>query len=605
MIADVSGKGKFNRPMSPSRFHIVLARTAGFCMGVRRAVRMVLSAADEPRRPRPIRTHGPLIHNRQVLQVLEARQVRALREGEPAGRGTVVIRAHGLSREEREALEADGCDLLDATCPHVSRLQRIVAEHAGRGCACVVVGDAGHAEVTGALSYAGGAGYIVSGPEQVDELPPLEKVVVVAQTTQDEAVFRRTVERLRARFPGCVTFDTICRSTELRQAEARELAGRVDAMIVAGGYHSANTRRLAEISRATGTPTFHVETERDLDVDAVLRYETVGLTAGASTPNWMIRRIVRRLEDEHRRRASFVGYLARALMRGLVDANLFAAGGAAALTYGCSLLLPARPALLGLCMAVTLFFVLGQHLLNQYGRRESLYLGEPDRAGFFMANEGTLLWLGVGSSLLAVFLAWFLGWWAFGLVVFGSAGGLTYRWRLPPAVSGRTGLRSLEHLPGSKELFVGLAWGTLAGLVPALAADGVPQALPGGGVAFVVAFVLAFQRSLALDLRDVEGDQLVGRETLAGVLGPEAARRILMLFAPALACVAVLGGCAAGWTTRFCLPLLACVPYVPVCFLALRRWPRRDAELAEALVDGGFYLLAVVGLLWSGTVRGL
>ncbi|MHC4789428.1 MAG: 4-hydroxy-3-methylbut-2-enyl diphosphate reductase [Planctomycetota bacterium] len=585
--------------MARKRFDIVLARTAGFCMGVRRAVRMVLNAADEPNRPAPIRSCGPLIHNRHVLQVLESRGISALSDGDDDGQGTVVIRAHGLSRQEQDELRGRCEDLLDATCPHVRRVQKIVEKYAQQGYACVVVGDAGHAEVNGVLSFAGPAGHVVSGPDEVADLPAADKVVVVAQTTQDADLFHKTLQKVRERFGECLAFETICRSTERRQAEAREMARKVDAMIVVGGFDSANTRRLAEICAAAGTRTFHVETERDLDVEEILQCEKVGLTAGASTPNWMIRRVVRHLEDEHRRRTHPWRYRCRTILRGLVNVNIYAAGGAAALTFTCSQLLSRPPRLLGLCMAVAFFFVLGQHLLNQYGRRRALYLAEPGRADFLMANEKTLLWLGICSSALAVFLALFLGWWAFALVALGSVGGLMYRVRLPRALTVRTGFRSLEQLPGSKELFVGLAWGALAAVVPALAA---PQAMAdwrGVLVAFVVAFLLAFQRTLAQDMRDVEADQLVGRETLAGVLGPRVAERLFFGLLVLLAAVIAGVGCIAEWSSPFCFPLLACVPYALVYFTVLRRRKGPEGELAEALIDGQFYVIGLIALIWN------
>lgn len=585
--------------MARKEFEIVLAETAGFCMGVRRAVRMVLSAADEPTRPRPITTCGPLIHNRQVLRVLESKGIRAMDDSEGDGTGTVVIRAHGLSREEHEELRRRRQDLVDATCPHVRRLQEIVEKHAAQGYVCIVVGDAGHAEVNGVLSYAGGAGHVVSGPEEVEGLPPAEKVVVVAQTTQDEEVFRGVVARARQRFAECLAFDTICRSTGRRQAEARALAREVDAMIVVGGFNSANTRRLAGICAAGGTPTYHVETERQLDVDRILRYEKVGLTAGASTPSWMIRKVVRRLEDEHRMRSGLGAYLARMVVRGLVNANIYAAGGAAALTFACCRLLRQPPALPGLCMAVAFFFVLSQHLLNQYGRRESLYLAEPDRADFFMANERALFLLAVCASGLALFLSFLLGWWPFVLVVVGSAGGLMYRFSLPRALSARTGFISLEQLPASKELFVGLAWGTLAALVPALAAGPGAARWSGAAIAFTVAFLMAAQRTLALDLADVEADQLVGRETLAGVIGTHAAARLFFVLAALLACVIVGGGCIAGWTSSFCFPMLVAVPYAVASFIVLRRWDRPDGELTGVMIDGQFYLAGLAALMWG------
>jgi 4-hydroxy-3-methylbut-2-enyl diphosphate reductase len=590
--------------MAHRKLQIVLAETAGFCMGVRRAVGMVLHASEEPNRPRPIKTCGPLIHNRQVLQVLERRGIMMDDgpEGEGSegpGVGTAVIRAHGLSRQEHEELRRRSQEVLDATCPHVRKVQEIVARYAAQGYTCVVVGDAGHAEVNGVLSYADGAGHVISGPDEVSTLPDADKVVVVAQTTQDEEVFRRTLEGVRKRFGECLAFDTICRSTERRQREVRELARSVGAMVVVGGLDSANTRRLAEISAATGTPTYHVETDRELDVDKLLGYGKVGLTAGASTPNWMIRKVVRRLEDAAWKRSGLAAYIGRMILRGLVNANLYAAGAAAALTFACSRLLGGPPALLGLGMAVTFFFVLSQHLLNQYGRRELLYLSDPDRADFFMANERALLLLGVCASALALFLAFFLGWLAFGLVVIGSAGGLMYRLSLPRAVSRRTGFRSLEHLPGSKELFVGLAWGALASFVPALSAGATAYGGRDAVIAFAVAFLMAFERTLALDLRDVEADQIVGRETLAGVIGARAARRLFFVLAAVLAMVLVVGGCIARWTTSFCFPLLVGVPYALGAFAVVRACGKRlTGELAEAVVDGQFYLTALAALVW-------
>jgi len=149
--------------MRQRKFRIMLARTAGFCMGVRRALRMVLNAADEPSRPVPIKTIGPLIHNRQVLQVLEKRGVVAAGGDESEQIGTAVIRAHGLSEQEQDELRHRCREVLDATCPHVRRVQQILQQHAAEGYTCVVVGDAGHAEVKALLSFTDGAGHVISG----------------------------------------------------------------------------------------------------------------------------------------------------------------------------------------------------------------------------------------------------------------------------------------------------------------------------------------------------------------------------------------------------------------------------------------------------------
>ncbi|MGD2174743.1 MAG: 4-hydroxy-3-methylbut-2-enyl diphosphate reductase [Candidatus Brocadiaceae bacterium] len=580
--------------MCSHTFEIVVAETAGFCMGVQRAVRMVLDAAEDPGTVVPIRTPGSLIHNRQVLEVLERRGILAMDDSDSSAVGTGVVRAHGLSRQGQEELRRRCGELLDATCPHVRRVQEIVEEHARKGYLCVVVGDEGHAEVEAVLSYSDGRGYLVRGPEEIADLPPAEKVVVVAQTTQDEDVFRAAVEEVRRRYGRCLAFDTICRSTGLRQAEARQLSRRVDAMIVVGGYNSANTRRLAEISSAAGTPTYHVETERDLDVNEILQYETVGLTAGASTPNWMIRRVILRLQNEYRRRTRPLRHLARTALMALVFTNLYTAGAVAALTFAAAHLLGRMPELLPACMLVSFFFVLSQQLLNQYGRRESLYLSEPARSEFFMANEGPLLALSIGAGLVSVVLAYLLGPWVFGLLVMGSLGGAAYQLKLPRALAAPLGLRSLEQIPGSKEIFVGLAWGALAAVVPALL-GGVE--LASAATAFAACFLMAFQRTLALDLRDVEADQLVGRETLVRFLGPGRASGLFFCLVTLEAVVLLVGG-VAGWITSLSFGLLVAVAYAVLCSVVLHR-KRLDEEVAEALVDGQFYLVGLLSLAWG------
>jgi len=571
-------------------------------MGVQRAVRMVLDASDEPGHPRPIKTYGPLIHNRQVLRVLEKRGVTAMDDASDDDAGTVVVRAHGLSHDVLADLKRRYPAVVDATCPHVRRVQEILRDHARKGYTCVVVGDSGHAEVEALLSYAGGSGRVIAGPDEVDGLPEGDRVVVVAQTTQDEQLFRRAIEKLRSKYPGCVWFDTICGSTQQRQREARELADQVEAMIVVGGYHSANTRRLAQISASTGTPTYHVETERELDVDGILRYRKVGLTAGASTPHWMIRKVVRRLTDEHRRRTNLVGYAATTLARGLVASNVYAAGAAGSVAFAFARLLPGPTVPPGLCAAIAFFFVLAQQLLNQFVRRESLYLSEPDRADFFMLNERALLMLGVCSSLLSLLLAFVAGWWPLGLVASGSAAGVMYRMSFPHGLARRFGLRSMEQLPGSKELFVGLAWATLAALVPALGTASARPHPAAVAVAFGAAFLLACQRTLLMDLRDVATDKIVGRETLARLLGARTAGPLCIGLTLAVGAVLVLGGCVAGWTSSACYPILLGVPYGLACHGIVRRPGGRVSEqelLAEAVVDGQFYVIGAAALAWG------
>jgi len=580
--------------MAEGKFEILLAQTAGFCMGVRRAVRMVLDAAQSPVTALPIRTPGPLIHNRQVLEVLEERDVLVMDEGEDAGGGTAVIRAHGLSRQEQDDLARRFGRVLDATCPHVRRVQQIVEEYAARGYLCIVVGDRGHAEVEAVLSYAAGAGRVVAGPEEVQGLPDAEKAVVVAQTTQNEELFRAVVREAEQKYAECLSFETICRSTSRRQAEARALTQKVNAMIVVGGYNSANTRRLAEISAAAGTPTYHVETEEELDVDRILSYGRVGLTAGASTPNWMIRRVMLRLIEEHRRRSGRLRHMVRSALAGLVFTNLCAAGGLAALTFASAHLLTERPARLPLCMAISFTFMLGQQILNQYVRRGSLYLSEPARSNFFMRNNGALLALGLAASCLSIILSFLLGPLVLSLVALGSITGFVYQLRFPRPLALRLGVRSLEQLPASKDAFVGLAWGALAGVVPALVSAGAT--LRGALVAAALCFLMGFQRTLALDIRDLWADRLLGRETLVRILGGTGASVLFVVLVAFQALTLVSAGMSER-LTPLAFPMLVGPVYALLCFSLLRK-SQLDEDVSDALVEGQFYLIGAVALLW-------
>ncbi len=270
---------------------LYVAESAGFCMGVRRAIEIAEGVARKE--GRTVYTHGPLIHNPQALADLRGKGIVPLEEDDPVPRAPVIVRAHGVPPGAMNRLERAAERVVDATCPKVSTIQNRIAEFSDRGVAVVIAGDADHPEVVGLLGHARGPAFVVGSADEVDGLPAgLGPVVLVSQTTQDEAVFETIRDRVLARFPGAETLSTICRSTHRRQEETRALARRVDAMVVIGGRNSANTCRLAEICRGMGTPAYHVETAAELPLAELRRLERVGVTAGASTPAWIIRDVV-------------------------------------------------------------------------------------------------------------------------------------------------------------------------------------------------------------------------------------------------------------------------------------------------------------------------
>lgn len=280
---------------------IVLADAAGFCFGVKRALDMVLRLADEADRSQggaPIHTLGPLIHNPQVVKQLEEKGVTVKHAPEDIDSGVVIVRSHGVSPAVMETLQQPGVEVVDATCPFVQRAMRWAKQLDGEGYQVIIVGDESHPEIQAVRGYvSNGTAYVVDSPQAIDELPTAKRIGVIAQTTQSKSVLQACVSALIGKAQEIKVFDTICTATEQRQASARQLAAQVDVMVVIGGHNSANTKRLAEVCQEQGTRTIHVETPDDLKKEWFTGVRRAGVTAGASTPDWLIEGVLKRMSE--------------------------------------------------------------------------------------------------------------------------------------------------------------------------------------------------------------------------------------------------------------------------------------------------------------------
>ena len=269
------------------RVDVKIAKTAGFCWGVRRTVDKFMEVAEQ-RRGGPVVTLGPIIHNPQAVARFREKGVGTVNAVSEVGDGTtVVVRTHGAVREEMERAESRGLEVVDGTCPYVKYPQAMARRFSREGYHVVIVGDANHAEVKGVVSYAQGPVTVVKPGGPVPEFKA-KKVAVIAQTTCIGADFSRVVGALAASHKEVRAVNTICNDTEERQADARALAREVDAIVVVGGKNSANTRHLAEICRELQPRTWHVETEVELHAEWFQGCRTVGISAGASTPDWVV-----------------------------------------------------------------------------------------------------------------------------------------------------------------------------------------------------------------------------------------------------------------------------------------------------------------------------
>jgi len=288
---------------------VIRAKSAGFCFGVERAIDIAVTCAEGGRCK--VYTDGPLIHNRQMMErltqngILEIGDYKSEKkiEGEisdESGTDSVLVfRAHGVSPERRKYLQSLGMRCKDATCPDVGKIAGIIKMHANKGYTTVIVGDPDHPEVIGLFGYAGGKGYVVKNKANIDALPDIQgDICIVSQSTMFTDDYRELTEYFKKRFPSTKVIDTICGATKERQKDVGVLAEKgAQAIIVIGGKHSANTVKLAIMARRTGLPCFHIETLNELDLDAIRDFDTVGVTAGASTPDFLIDEVCKRLEN--------------------------------------------------------------------------------------------------------------------------------------------------------------------------------------------------------------------------------------------------------------------------------------------------------------------
>ncbi len=271
----------------------VLAKTAGFCFGVKRAVDMVY---EEIKKGSKVYTYGPIIHNEEVVADLSAKGVgliHTMEELKAITEGTIIIRSHGVSKEVYDIIEAQGLKIVDATCPFVIKIHKIVKEQSESGRHIIIIGNDKHPEVEGIKGWCMNNYTIIENTDQAENLnlSVEQKICIISQTTFNYKKFQDLVEIISKKGYDIIVLNTICNATEERQTEARQLAKDSDAMIIIGGLHSSNTRKLYEISKLECENTYYIQTLRDLDLEELKSFRSVGITAGASTPNNIIKEV--------------------------------------------------------------------------------------------------------------------------------------------------------------------------------------------------------------------------------------------------------------------------------------------------------------------------
>lgn len=571
---------------------IKLAKSAGFCMGVRRAVDTALEITQSET-GRKIFTYGPLIHNPQTIELFKSRGVQPvndMEEIEDKKNAVLIIRAHGIAPEERKRIKASGVKIIDCTCPKVGYVQAIIKKHNSLGYTLIIVGDKEHPEVNALLGYAGGRGIALNSLEEVDRLPALKRVCVVAQTTQTSDDYEEIVEKIRKIYPDAVVFNTICSSTQERQAEVVSLARAMDAVIIVGGRNSANTKRLADLAARTGTPAYQIETAAELENIDLQPYEHIGVSAGASTPNWIIDQVIDKISSRRAVKSKVAGALF-GLWVTAIKTDVYSAFGAACLCAA-GMILQGLPIKM-LDMAIAAFFVYGMHVINRLIGVRPLGFISSFREESYLRHPRLYRYAAIISLVAALALSFLNGLFSFMVILFMSGSGVLYNMKILP---GKRFFSRLKDLPGSKNIFMAAAWGAVTAMLPGFAAGNSANAAM--FIAFGFAFGIVFIRSAMSDILEMQSDKLIGRETIPVVFGKARTKIILNIISLALLFL-LFFSYFAGRASSLALFLPACVLYMWICLTLCDRKSGLSGVATEGLLETVYIIAGLCVVAWS------
>ena len=561
-------------------------------MGVRRAVEMALDAPNK--HENPIYTYGPLIHNPHILDLLKEKGISVIDDMPDHGSGTVLIRAHGVPPQSKEKLKKAGFTIIDATCPRVIKVQTIIKKHAEQSYTSIIIGDKDHPEIIGLLGYSDGRGYAIDNINDLDSLPAFEKAIIVAQTTQNIEFFEEVKKWANKKFPHYKIFDTICDSTSKRQAEVKRLSRSVDAVIVVGGHNSGNTRRLVEIARKSGKPSYHIESENELDLKALASAKNIGLTAGASTPNWITKRVYRSLESLFFKKKQGWRKAFFSIQRSLLLTNIYVSLGAGCLCYACTKLQGIEhyfPHVL-----ISVLYVLSMHILNNLTGSKADQYNDPERAAFYKKHKGFLAALAVIAGSAGLLAAYIMGITPFLILFLMSLLGLSYNIRLVPEslLGGR--YRRIRDIPGSKTVLIAAAWGIVTSIFPALSVSETISISM--FIVFFLSACMVFVRTAFFDILDMQGDRIVGRATIPILLGEKRTMRLLKIMLIVILVILLLSSAFQLISTLGFL-LAICPVFMSAILSAYERGYMLPGIRLEFLVETHFVLAGIITIIWS------
>lgn len=557
-------------------------------MGVRNAILRIISELNHS--DDQILVIGPLIHNPQTISILQKRGLLTIKDGEDIQNRTVAIRTHGIPINQLRDIKKQSRRFINLTCPRVAKVQGIIKKHSERGYFTLIIGDDDHAEVIGLKSYASSGVFVLSRPEEIQKIPVSDRYIVVSQTTFDKNVFSEIVDRIERdlKRDDLLIFNTICNSTDNRQEDVREAICRgIDALIVVGGKNSANTRRLSDIGKEAGVKTYHIETEDDLREDDFKGIQYILVTAGASTPGWIINNVLEKLYDIKFKNSSMIINLLKKSVEFITRANILSAISAFFLSLFVNKYASGNTDYV--ISAIATFFIFSMYTLNNYFLIGSLKESNPNKLSLYQKFRKVLLPLSLILLALSLVLIMRYRWETIALFSFSLFMGLTYSTSWMKNLIMRIPSPALIKLYNAKNLATSLGWVIICAALPFSHYGGSIPAIT--AVTFLI-FTIVFSRNIILDLVAFQGDLIIGRETLPILIGTSRMKILLIqLNIIAAAVFTSMTVVNQQWQYLWMLIIL-------MNFIVILRWITRQNYLIalkyELLVDLNLFLLIVL-----------
>lgn len=492
---------------------IELAKYSGFCFGVKNAiVRAVekINTSDEA-----ILVYGPLIHNPQTVEILENRGLKTINSLNDIDGKQVAVRTHGIPIEEVRFIKQRASKIINLTCPKVARVQSIIKTHSDNGCHTIIIGDANHAEIVGLKSFATSGVTIISSEDEPSVIPPADKYLLVAQTTIDKEFFDNMVKKLREKLTDLTVVETICDSTANRQKDVHDgIAKGIDTLLVVGGKNSANTTRLADIGRENNIKTLHIETENDFSFAELKDSQYVLVTAGASTPGWIINNVLERLYNIKYKRSNIIFRTAKMLMEFLSLTNVFSA----IFAFFAALFIYSTSEAKNISVPfISMVYIFSMYSINNYFDRDFLETSNSHKYKIYKKYGKALMLLSLFSLGLSLYFMRNYSPFSIILLLLVAILGFAYFTNPVKQIVGLIKLPLIKEIYGSK-IVTFLGWLVVVVLVPAieLRPDAATVFLASAFVLFLIA-----ERHILIGIVAYQGDFIFGRMSLPIWLGPK------------------------------------------------------------------------------------